>query len=445
MDNDKNTESTDERKFKYGRYAAVGLTVFIVFCCCLLFFFLIYRLDAVLSTIKAVIGALSSIIIGAIIAYLFWPLTKRFERLFGRKIKKKRMARRALSVASTYLVFLIIFSVLLWLVIPALFSSINSFISSAPDEVKRFVTWLENTEIGDTPVIDLIEETLTDGSESLIDWLKSTIIPEVTNYVTLLTSSVMSVVSIIIDFVVGIVVSIYLLMSAERFIGQAKKITYALLPTKAANSIISVGRRAHKIFIGFIGGRLVDSAIIGVISYFVMLMLGFPDTMLLAVIIGITNILPFFGPFIGAVPCFVIVAIQNPIDGLWFLIFILVLQQVDGNIIGPRIVGGSTGLSSFWVIFAILLFGGVWGFAGMLLGVPITALSYALISEALSRRLEKKNLSVKTADYVTLDHIEEDGSVLVYEEAATNEKSGAEDESTQHGTDENDEKMSEEK
>ncbi len=409
-------ENHDEERLKYKRYAAVGLTVFIVFACCMLFFFFIYRYDAVKSAVKTVLDSLSSVFIGFIIAYLLRPLVKRFEKLFGKKIKKKIVVRRALSVASAYLVFIIIFSVFLWLVIPSLLSSINSFVSSAPSEVERFVAWLENTQIGDTAIIDLIEETLTDGSESLIDWLKSTIIPEVTNYVTVVTSSVVTVVGIIFDFFVGLIVSIYLLMSAEKFIGQSKKVVYAVFPTRAANTIISVARRANKLFIGFIGGRLIDSAIVGVISYFVMLLLGFPDTMLLAVIIGVTNILPFFGPFIGAVPCFLIVAIQNPLDGIWFLIFILVLQQIDGNIIGPRIVGGSTGLSSFWVIFAILLFGGIWGFAGMILGVPITALAYSLISEALAERLEKKKMSVSTSDYVNLVSVNEENGEPIYDD-----------------------------
>ena len=211
------------------------------------------------------------------------------------------------------------------------------------------------------------------------------------------------------------IVSVYLLFSKETFIGQFKKLTYALFKPKRANIIIETARKSNEIFGGFISGKILDSAIIGVIAYIVLAIMKMPDTVLVAVIIGVTNVIPFFGPFIGAVPSFIIIVLQNPIQGLYFLIFIVVLQQIDGNIIGPKILGSSTGLSAFWVVFAILVFGGLWGFPGMLLGVPLMAVIYYVAQKTVSYFLKKRGLTTDTLAYVYLTKVDKESNQPVYD------------------------------
>ncbi|MBO5069996.1 MAG: AI-2E family transporter, partial [Roseburia sp.] len=211
---------------------------------------------------------------------------------------------------------------------------------------------------------------------------------------------------------------VYVLVSKEKFAAQTKKMIYAVLKPNPANVIVETVRKSNKIFGGFISGKILDSAIIGVLAYIVLVIMKMPDPLLLAVIIGVTNVIPFFGPFIGAVPCFIIVVLNDPWQGLYFLIFILVLQQIDGNIIGPKILGDSTGLSSFWVVFAILVFGGLWGFMGMLLGVPIMAVIYYIVNRIINYFLKKRGLARETEKYTYLIRVDQNTNQMVYEETA---------------------------
>ena len=219
----------------------------------------------------------------------------------------------------------------------------------------------------------------------------------------------------LLNVLVGVIVSVYVMASKETFAGQAKKILYAVFKPARANIIIDTLRKSNQIFGGFISGKLLDSAIIGVLAYIVLNIMKMPDTILLAVIIGVTNVIPFFGPFIGAVPSFIIVVLQNPIQGIYFLIFIFILQQIDGNIIGPKILGNSTGLSAFWVVFAILVFGGLWGFPGMLLGVPVMAVIYYIVQKGVAYLLRKRGLAQDTDSYVELVRVDKTTNQLIYE------------------------------
>ena len=203
--------------------------------------------------------------------------------------------------------------------------------------------------------------------------------------------------------------------SKETFAGQAKKIVYAIFKPVRANVIVETVRKSNEIFGGFISGKILDSAIIGLLAYVVLMIMQMPDTILVAVIIGVTNVIPFFGPFIGAVPSFLIIVLQDPVKGLYFLIFVIVLQQIDGNIIGPKILGNSTGLSSFWVVFAIMVFGGLWGFVGMLLGVPIMAVIYYIIQRSISWFLRKRGLTDKTAEYIYLVSVDKKTNRMIYD------------------------------
>ena len=200
------------------------------------------------------------------------------------------------------------------------------------------------------------------------------------------------------------------------FIGQSKKIVYAILPSRFGNVVIHTMRVSNQIFGGFVSGKILDSAIIGIICYIGLIILQMPYSLLVAVIVGVTNVIPFFGPFIGAVPGFVLIALAEPVKGLYFLIFVFLLQQVDGNIIGPKILGDSTGLSSFWVIFAILVGGGMFGFMGMLLGVPTFAVIYYLIRESVAYILRRRKLPEETKEYIRMHDVDVNTGKLRYEE-----------------------------
>jgi len=207
---------------------------------------------------------------------------------------------------------------------------------------------------------------------------------------------------------------VYVMSIKETLVGQCKKIIYAIFPPKKGNVVVETIRKSNEIFGGFIIGKIIDSAIIGVLAYIGCLLMKMPSALLVAFIIGITNIIPFFGPFIGAIPTVLLVLIQSPIHALYLAIFILILQQVDGNIIGPKILGDTTGLSPFWVLTSILVAGGLFGFFGMLLGVPVFAVIYYILQQIIKYQMEKRSLSSETEKYVELISIDENTLSMNY-------------------------------
>ena len=244
--------------------------------------------------------------------------------------------------------------------------------------------------------------------EKLISWTQSTadLIPNIERVVTGLYTGVINVIAWLKNVLIGVIVMLYLLNMKELLCAQAKKIVYGVFPVTVANNVIERFRFIHQIFGGFIIGKLIDSLIIGILTFMVMSFLQMPYTLLISVIIGVTNVIPFFGPFIGAIPSALLLLLVSPKQCIWFLVMILVIQQFDGNILGPKILGNTTGLSSFWVLFSILFFGGLLGPLGMIIGVPLFAVIYRLVADFIEGNLKRKKLSEKTADYHGLDHIE---------------------------------------
>ena len=210
--------------------------------------------------------------------------------------------------------------------------------------------------------------------------------------------------------VIGVIVSVYILFGKETFINQSKKATYAIFPTERANLLIHIAVKTNEIFGGFIIGKIIDSIIIGILCFIGTSLLNMPYAMLVSVIVGMTNVIPFFGPYIGAIPSAVLIALADPMKGVYFLIFILLLQQFDGNILGPKILGNSTGLSAFWVIVSILLGGGLFGILGMLFGVPAFAVIYYIVKLFLDNQLEKKKLPTESECYNGDSYVDNDGT-----------------------------------
>jgi len=276
-----------------------------------------------------------------------------------------------------------------------------------PGEVQELIDKVNGILKNDSEIADMFENTLLHTTDYLRNWAMNDLLPKSNQYLTSITSGLISIFKVLLNIVVGLIVSVYLLFSKETFVGQFKKLTYALFKPKRANIIIETARKSNEIFGGFISGKILDSTIIGIICYIVLLIMKMPYAVLVSVIVGVTNVIPFFGPFIGAVPGFIIIVLANPLQGLYFLIVIFILQQVDGNIIGPAILGDSTGLSAFWVLFSILFFGGFWGIAGMLIGCPLFAVIYTIIKDFVNYCLKRRKLSTDTQTYIDLKSIED--------------------------------------
>lgn len=424
--NNNNQTSSDTKKndnnWNIKQYIIVALVVFVTFCCCILFFFMIYRYNGFAGFWKQLLGILQPIIIGLVLAYLLNPVMKFLERHVIKLLEphmksrsKAKKASRGIAIAGSLLFLVGIFVLLIAAIVPSIAKSIQEMTASFPDEVNNLVGWVEEFTKGDSEAAEMVSGIIEKASDTWQNFVENDLLPQAQTYLASITSGVIYGVKFVLNILVGLIVSVYVMASQETFAGQAKKIIYALFKPVRANVIIETLRKSNEIFGGFISGKLLDSAIIGVLAYIVLAIMQMPDTMLLAVIIGVTNVIPFFGPFIGAIPSFIIVVLQNPIQGIYFLIFIVVLQQIDGNIIGPKILGSSTGLSPFWVVFAILIFGGLWGFPGMLLGVPLMAVIYYIVQNLVSYFLRKRGLSEDTESYVHLVSVDKDTNQLIYE------------------------------
>lgn len=348
------------------------------------FFFLIYRFQGFGDAISVLTGILMPFIYGAVIAYLLKPVCNTVENFLRRSFPEKaHKAVEPVAILLTMLFGVLLVYALLMMIIPQLITSVTTLYYTAQRNINRFVAWISTQEFFEEnhDLLLMIESAYDSISLNLDTWIKTTLVPSMQNIVSGVGSGVISVVNTLKNLLIGIIVAVYLLASRKRFAQQAKMILYSAVPSPWAQRILDEVKYADRMFGGFINGKILDSAIIGVLCYIVCLIVRFPSALLVSVIIGVTNVIPFFGPFIGAIPATLLILIQDPIKSIWFVLFVFILQQLDGNVIGPKILGNSTGLSSFWVLFAILLFGGLWGFVGMIVGVPLFAVIYDVVKK----------------------------------------------------------------
>lgn len=421
------------------KYFAWGFTAFCVIAGAILFYMLLQHGGNVLDVVNTLLGILSPIIWGLVIAYLLWPITKLFERsvftpLLKKALPKKNPAKpaRGLSVFLSIIVALLCIAALMWLIIPQVYTSIESIVLNSQEYYETITTWIERF-FEDYPQIEktLLEAT---GSMSgnLMDWAKTTLLPSLGSLVTSVSAGVYMVLRAILNVLIGFVVACYLLFNMEEFGAKAKKVIYSIFSIHASEKILSAIRFTDSAFMGFIRGKVIDSLIIGILCYIGCSLLRMPYVVLVSVIVGVTNIIPVFGPFIGAVPTALIIVLVSPMKCLIFIIFIIVLQQIDGNIIGPKILGSSTGISGFWIMFAILLGGGLFGVVGMLLGVPVFVVVYEGIRRLVHAGLKKHGLQTETAQYVCIDAIDEETKLPVrHADMASDEKPAGD--SPKHG------------
>ncbi|MBR0140078.1 MAG: AI-2E family transporter [Firmicutes bacterium] len=360
------------------------------FCIAILFFFVLYRARGIGGTINKFISIMRPVVIGFIIAYLLMPVCRRLEKWFDRLFRGKYgKLNKLLSVVFSMIFGLLIVYFIIIMIVPQMYYSLVTLSNTVPDKAEALVEKAETIMKDNPEALEYLESFTGSLSEGFSGWLKNSILPKMTNLIGSVGTGVWTVVISIKDIIIGIVVSVYALFARRNVARRARMILNAALPPKWADIISEEFRFADRMFSGFMSGKLVDSAIIGVICYIFCLIAKMPSALLVSAVIGMTNIIPVFGPYFGAVPMSLLILIEDPPKCLIFIIFIIVLQQVDGNIIGPKILGNSTGLSGFSVLIAIILFGGIFGFIGLIIGVPLYAVIYDIMKKLVYLGLKK--------------------------------------------------------
>lgn len=376
---------------------------------CIVFFFLIFRFDELRAYARMIMKILRPFAFGAVIAYLLSPLCNHFERYLARAagLEKRPEAAAgrlkklfaAVSIFLSLFLFCFVIYVLVAMVVSQVFSSIQMLVNAMPGYIMKATAWLEELVKEDTFLINYVEQYSEQILNGMQDYAKTQLLPNINNIISGGSFSVLTVLMTAKDLVIGLIVAVYFMNSRKLFARQAKLVIRALFPPKehlkedrmqAADWILKEVDIINDYLGGFIKGKLLDSLIIGLICMVFTSVVDMPYAVLVSVVIGVTNIIPFFGPFIGAIPTAALILMVNPVKCVYFVLFILVLQQFDGNILGPKILGNTTHLSSFWVLFAILLFGGLFGIVGMVIGVPVFAFFYQLAREWVLGRLKKQ-------------------------------------------------------
>lgn len=399
------------------KYLHWGTTALLVIVGGISFYYLLFRAQNLKNNIESLINILMPIIYGLVFAYLMNPIVNKIEKKILIPLLKKSKVSTTNSLAMkvvrgiSIFLTLIIVSLFLYgffaLIIPELIKSIRSIAIQLPSYANNLQKWTQEL-LSDNLELEKTVNSLLDLSyEKIYELLNNRIVPQLNVVVQQVTVSVIALIKALSDALIGLIISVYVLFQKELFAGQLKKTIYSLCKTDRANNIISDIRFIDHTFGGFIIGKIIDSIIIGLLCFICANLFQFPYPILISVIVGITNVIPFFGPFIGAIPSTILILMVNPVQAFYFVIFILVLQQFDGNILGPKILGDSTGLSSFWVIVSITIFGGFFGIVGIAIGVPTFAVIYAFIKRRVHNKLKEKALSISTFDYINLERIEE--------------------------------------
>lgn len=419
------------------KYFRWGITAFSVIAGGICFYYLIFHISEFLQNIKSLFSMIMPVMFGLVIAYLLTPilnfielkiLNPLFDRLKVKATARRKKLIRGIAVILTSLLMILAIYALIAMLISQIVPSIQAVVSNFDGYVSDLSTWLNNLMEDNQELKNFVMPQVTTLFSSLETWLDdtATLLEKSGEVLKTVSLSILSFLKVTWNFVIGFIISIYVLVSKETFSAQGKKMIYAIFEADSANSILNSLRFVHRTFIGFISGKVLDSVIIGMLCFIGTTLLGTPYAALVSVIVGVTNVIPFFGPYLGAIPCaflILIVDLSHPMTCVTFVIFILILQQIDGNLIGPRILGDSTGLSGFWVIFSITLFGGLFGVAGMIVGVPIFAVFFAAVKGLVNRSLQKKKLPLQSDVYLDMEYIDENGEIHKAEAESSTEQS----------------------
>ena len=385
------------------RYLKIGITGAAILASGILCAFVLFKMPVIISILKGITEILKPFLYGVVFAYLLAPLCNKIEeKLFQIFPKAKTKARRFIcfiAIVISLCVAIAVIWLIIMMIIPQVWDSVMKIIQMVPQKLIVVNNWIEHM-LENQPELQAYFEEFSSQAESNIDSLLNVdTIQKVQSIIHSLSVQLFGVLGVVKNIFLGLLISAYLLGSRKLFGAQAGLILHGVFSDKWAKIIEEEIRYTDKMFNGFLVGKIIDSAIIGLLCFAGTSIMGFEAPAFISVIIGITNIIPFFGPFIGAIPCGLLLLLENPMHCLYFIIFIFVLQQLDGNVIGPKILGNTTGVSSFWVLFAILLFGGMWGVVGMVIGVPLFAVIYDIIRKLVYRGLRKHKRESMITDY----------------------------------------------
>ena len=380
------------------KYNTICTYAFILVCSIIVFYLSISQLSVLWSKIGNIMGMLQPFIFGFVIAYLLDFLLRFYEKHMDKskviqKLSQKR--KRAIGLVLTYVTALIVILLFMQFVLPQVVDSLVGLINDIPTYIANTTKLFEEI----VHKFDLNQEVFNFINTNFND-VTNYVIKQVSNMLPILGGVVTATAAGLWNVVLGIIISIYILIDKENFCALSKKITYAVLSKRAANKTIEITHRSSDTFGKFLSGKILDSLIIGVLTFVILTVFKMPYTLLVSVIVGITNIIPFFGPFIGAIPSVIIILFVSPVKALWFILIIFVIQQLDGNIIGPKILGDSIGISAFWILFSILVAGKMLGLVGMIIGVPLFAVIYSIIKEIVESKLLEKGMKTETEDYM---------------------------------------------
>lgn len=387
------------------KYNTIAAYVLVVAAILISYILIIIYWPQVHGTIRSLLATLSPFFYGFAIAYILNPIygfcMNGFEKIFqkGKKSPKKpEKAVKICSLIATYIIVLAFLTLFLSIIAPQLWQSFQKLMLSFPSYINAVEEMLD-IRLEDTPLFssEVLRNFLDNTENGLVDWLER-VYSALTAYAPRLFNAISGIATQVWNFLLGFIISIYMLAGKHTFARQSKRLLFAMFKRERAETVIEGVRKTHSTFGGFLSGKIIDSLIVGVICFFGMSLLSIPYAPLVSVVVGVTNVIPYFGPFLGAIPSIFIILLDNPIKALWFSIFILILQQLDGNLIGPKIIGQKIGLSSFWVVFALLIMGSLMGVLGLLLAVPIFALIYDFVKYLCAHALHKKGYTAETVE-----------------------------------------------
>ena len=377
------------------KYIKIGIVAFSVIICSVLFYFAFFDKNTLFIFFKKIGDVLTPFAIGAVLAYLLKPMCVMYERLVSKWFKKMKRRHKAeryttnISVFFTLITFFAIIYIMVAAIIPQVIDSIKTLVDTAPEIFDNFMSWLRNLVKDNAELTAVVDRFSVRGSDLIKIGINKLMEVDMSKWYSHLIDGVKGVITFLTNILVGIIAGVYILARRKKFAVQGTLLIHSIFKPKWADKVMDEIKYIDKMFSGFINGKIVDSIIIGILTFIVLSIFRMPYALLISVIVGITNIIPYFGPFMGAIPSALIILMIDPIKGFWFIVIIIIIQQLDGNVIGPKILGESTGISSFWVLFSILLFGGLFGFVGMVIGVPLFAVIYDIARRGIRYGLIK--------------------------------------------------------
>ncbi len=404
-------------------YFKWGLTIFLTFLCCILSVYLVFFNDKFVAQITRINKILAPVYVGLIIAYLFSPLLNSLEnkviypiykKIGFIKEENKKKHSRFISIVIIVIFTVILIYAIIQLTLDRIIPSLLNIVKNLDNYLNNLTLWVDKLLEDNEELNNFIVRDMARFNDDITAWVDTNIKDMTARVIKALSQGFLVFLKKTWNFIIGFIISIYVLWSKEAHVARTKKLVYAFFSRETANALVEAFRYTHRTFIGFFFGKIVDSIIIGLICYIACTLMQIPFTLIVSIIIGVTNIIPFFGPYFGAIPSAILIFSSDPMHpgkAIAFVIFILILQQFDGNFLGPQILSTSTGLTGFWVIFSITLFGGLFGLFGMVIGVPVFAVIYAGVKQISRNKLKKKGYPYKTKDYVDVGTIAEDGSI----------------------------------